>query len=221
MLYWALVFLVVALIAGLFGFGGIASASAGIAQILFFVFLVLLVISLGDVPACAAAARRSSIDGAPSASVVVALRAGKSQNAFGRPDLLSVIPTVLPGSSCAAFASSNSLDHDLRLARRASIERVGARHKPTRTSSLERPRPRPPNPRSHRTASACSRHLATSLSGDHTRSCMRSLRPAARLSPHAGAGRIVERLGRDPGARRSPRISTVSAASAVARAGSR
>ncbi len=41
MLYWALAFFVIALIAGLFGFGGIASASAGIAQILFFVFLVL------------------------------------------------------------------------------------------------------------------------------------------------------------------------------------
>ena len=46
MLYWALVFLVVAIIAGLFGFGGIASASAGIAQTLFFVFLVLLFVSL-------------------------------------------------------------------------------------------------------------------------------------------------------------------------------
>ena len=46
MLYWALVFFLVAIVAGLFGFGGIASASAGIAQILFFVFLVLLVISL-------------------------------------------------------------------------------------------------------------------------------------------------------------------------------
>jgi uncharacterized membrane protein YtjA (UPF0391 family) len=46
MLYWALVFLVVALIAGALGFGGIASASVGIAQILFYVFLVLLLISL-------------------------------------------------------------------------------------------------------------------------------------------------------------------------------
>jgi uncharacterized membrane protein YtjA (UPF0391 family) len=46
MLYWALVFLVVALVAGLLGFGGIAEASAGIAQILFFVFLVLLVAAL-------------------------------------------------------------------------------------------------------------------------------------------------------------------------------
>ena len=46
MLYWALVFLVVALVAGLFGFGGLASASAGIAQTLFFVFLILLVISV-------------------------------------------------------------------------------------------------------------------------------------------------------------------------------
>lgn len=46
MLYWALVFLVVAIVAGLFGFGGIATASVGIAQTLFWIFLVLLVISL-------------------------------------------------------------------------------------------------------------------------------------------------------------------------------
>jgi len=46
MLYWALVFFIVAIIAGFFGFGGVASASAGIAQILFFIFLVLLVVSL-------------------------------------------------------------------------------------------------------------------------------------------------------------------------------
>lgn len=46
MLYWALVFLVVAIIAGALGFGGIAGASAGIAQIIFFIFLAFLVISL-------------------------------------------------------------------------------------------------------------------------------------------------------------------------------
>ncbi|HMQ91826.1 MAG TPA: DUF1328 domain-containing protein [Amaricoccus sp.] len=46
MLYWALVFLAVALVAALFGFGGIASASAGIAQILFFVFIVLFAVAL-------------------------------------------------------------------------------------------------------------------------------------------------------------------------------
>ncbi|MFP7571167.1 DUF1328 domain-containing protein [Marivita sp. S2033] len=46
MLYWAIIFLVVALIAALFGFGGIASASAGIAQILFFIFLALFVVAL-------------------------------------------------------------------------------------------------------------------------------------------------------------------------------
>lgn len=45
-LYWALIFLVLALIAGVFGFGGIASAAAGIAKILFFVFLVLFVVGL-------------------------------------------------------------------------------------------------------------------------------------------------------------------------------
>jgi uncharacterized membrane protein YtjA (UPF0391 family) len=46
MLYWTLVFLVVALIAGLFGFGGIASASAGIAKLLFGIFIVLFLVSL-------------------------------------------------------------------------------------------------------------------------------------------------------------------------------
>jgi uncharacterized membrane protein YtjA (UPF0391 family) len=46
MLKWALIFLVIALIAALFGFGGIASTSAGIAQILFFIFIVLFAIAL-------------------------------------------------------------------------------------------------------------------------------------------------------------------------------
>lgn len=45
MLYWALIFLVVALIAGLFGFGGVASASVGIAQILFVLFLILAAVA--------------------------------------------------------------------------------------------------------------------------------------------------------------------------------
>ena len=46
MLSWALVFLVVALIAGLLGFTSIAGAAVGVAKILFFVFLVLFVVSL-------------------------------------------------------------------------------------------------------------------------------------------------------------------------------
>jgi uncharacterized membrane protein YtjA (UPF0391 family) len=46
MLYWALVFFVIALIAALFGFGGIAAGASSIAQILFFVFVVLFVVSL-------------------------------------------------------------------------------------------------------------------------------------------------------------------------------
>lgn len=46
MLHWALVFLVVALIAAVFGFGGIASTAAGMAQILFVIALVLFVVSL-------------------------------------------------------------------------------------------------------------------------------------------------------------------------------
>ena len=46
MLHYTVVFLVIALIAGLFGFGIIASTAAGFATILFFVFLVLFVGSL-------------------------------------------------------------------------------------------------------------------------------------------------------------------------------
>jgi len=41
MLHWALVFLVVGLIAGILGFTGIAGASIAIAKILFFVFMVV------------------------------------------------------------------------------------------------------------------------------------------------------------------------------------
>lgn len=46
MLYYAIVFFVVALIAAALGFGGIAGAATGIAKILFFVFLALFVLSL-------------------------------------------------------------------------------------------------------------------------------------------------------------------------------
>ena len=46
MLYWALMFLVVALVAAVFGFGGIASTATGMAQILFLVALVLFVVSV-------------------------------------------------------------------------------------------------------------------------------------------------------------------------------
>lgn len=46
MLYWAVIFLIVAIISGIFGFGGIATTSAGIAQILFFIFVVGLIISI-------------------------------------------------------------------------------------------------------------------------------------------------------------------------------
>jgi uncharacterized membrane protein YtjA (UPF0391 family) len=46
MLYYALIFFIVAIIAGALGFGGIASATAGIAQILFFLFLIGFVVTL-------------------------------------------------------------------------------------------------------------------------------------------------------------------------------
>ena len=46
MLQWALIFLVLALIAGALGFGGVAIISIELARIIFFVFLVLFAISL-------------------------------------------------------------------------------------------------------------------------------------------------------------------------------
>ena len=46
LLGWALIFLVVALIAAAFGFGGVANASAGIAKTLFFIFVVVFVVLL-------------------------------------------------------------------------------------------------------------------------------------------------------------------------------
>jgi uncharacterized membrane protein YtjA (UPF0391 family) len=46
MLRWAILFLIVAIIAGVFGFGGIAAAATDIARLLFVVFLFLFVIAL-------------------------------------------------------------------------------------------------------------------------------------------------------------------------------
>ncbi len=46
MLRWALIFLIVAVIAAVFGFTLVASTAAWIAKALFFVFLVLFVIAL-------------------------------------------------------------------------------------------------------------------------------------------------------------------------------
>jgi len=45
MLRWAIVFLVIALIAAFLGFGGVASVSWEGAKILFFIFLALAVLS--------------------------------------------------------------------------------------------------------------------------------------------------------------------------------
>lgn len=45
MLHYTIVFLVIALIAGVLGFTGIAGASVGIAKILFYVFLILFAAS--------------------------------------------------------------------------------------------------------------------------------------------------------------------------------
>jgi uncharacterized membrane protein YtjA (UPF0391 family) len=46
MLYWAFIFLVVALVAGALGFFGLAGMAMWFAKMLFFIFLVLFIISL-------------------------------------------------------------------------------------------------------------------------------------------------------------------------------
>ncbi len=46
MLWWALVFLIIAIIAAVFGFGGIAAGAMSIAKILFWIFVILFIISL-------------------------------------------------------------------------------------------------------------------------------------------------------------------------------
>jgi len=43
MLYYALVFFIIAIVAAVFGFSGLAAGSAGIAKMLFVVFLVIAV----------------------------------------------------------------------------------------------------------------------------------------------------------------------------------
>ena len=43
MLYWALVFFIISILAAIFGFTGISMATAGIAKMLFFLFVVLFI----------------------------------------------------------------------------------------------------------------------------------------------------------------------------------
>ena len=45
LLHWAIVFLVVALIAAVLGFGGIAGTAAGAAKILFWIAVILAIVS--------------------------------------------------------------------------------------------------------------------------------------------------------------------------------
>ena len=46
MLYWMLVFFLIAIVAAVFGFGGIAAGAAAIAQVLFWIFLVVFIASV-------------------------------------------------------------------------------------------------------------------------------------------------------------------------------
>ncbi len=46
LLHWALIFLVIALVAAVLGFGGVAAGAASIGKIIFYVALILLLVSL-------------------------------------------------------------------------------------------------------------------------------------------------------------------------------
>lgn len=46
LLHWAIIFLVVALVAALLGFGGVAGTAMGAAQMLFWVAIVLFVVTV-------------------------------------------------------------------------------------------------------------------------------------------------------------------------------
>jgi uncharacterized membrane protein YtjA (UPF0391 family) len=46
MLYWVLIFFLIALVAAFFGFVAVATAAAGIAKILFYSFLILFLATL-------------------------------------------------------------------------------------------------------------------------------------------------------------------------------
>jgi uncharacterized membrane protein YtjA (UPF0391 family) len=46
LLKWALIFLVISLVAALFGFTGISAASADIARVLFYIFVIIFLVLL-------------------------------------------------------------------------------------------------------------------------------------------------------------------------------
>lgn len=46
MLRWAVIFLLIAIVAGILGFAGLMLAAAGIAKLLFYLFLILFLITL-------------------------------------------------------------------------------------------------------------------------------------------------------------------------------
>ena len=46
MLRWAVIFLIIAIVAGNLGFAGLMVAAAGIAKLLFYLFLILFLITL-------------------------------------------------------------------------------------------------------------------------------------------------------------------------------
>lgn len=46
MLRYAIIFFIIAIIAGIFGFGDIAAGASSIAKVLFYIFIVLFVITL-------------------------------------------------------------------------------------------------------------------------------------------------------------------------------
>ncbi len=46
MLWWALIFFIIAIVAGVFGFTGVQTAAIGVAKVLFWIFIALFLVAL-------------------------------------------------------------------------------------------------------------------------------------------------------------------------------
>lgn len=81
LLWWALIFLIIASVAAVFGFGGIATAAAGVAKLLFLVlpaiFLVLLIVGLIGVGAAVSLSDRCRPTSAVPGQAGVSRRRGR------------------------------------------------------------------------------------------------------------------------------------------------
>ena len=108
MLYWAFVFLVIAIVAAVFGFGGIASTSAGIAKILFFIFLVLTLVAAAAVSTACDAGTPTSAHVLPTDRETSTV--GPGRFGYGQPHRLGRLEDPRINESSGLVASRSHTD---------------------------------------------------------------------------------------------------------------